>query len=89
MMAAFTMNEVQCAWVRQLLFEEMHEAASTLADQALGAAEGNVADDNLDGDDALGTWRTRMQVVAGLLDTIGWSVRQDTALIVEHDRAAR
>jgi hypothetical protein len=84
-----TLNEVQCVYVRQLLFEELHKAAEILAEQVAGAAQGNVNHDNVDGDDALSTWRSRLQVTAELLDTIGWSVATDTATIVELERKRR
>jgi hypothetical protein len=85
-----TLNEVQCVYVRQLLFEELHKAAEVLAEQGAGAAQGgNVNHDNVDGDDALSTWRSRLQVTAELLDTIGWSVATDTATIVELERKRR
>ena len=85
-MTMTTFNEVQCAYVRELLFEELHKAAEILADQAAGAAQGNAACDNEDGDDAISTFRNRVQVTAELLDTIGWSVAKDTATIVELER---
>jgi len=85
-MTMTTFNEVQCAYVRELLFEELHEAAAILADQAAGAAQGNAARENVDGDDAISTFRNRVQVTAELLDTIGWSVATDTATIVELER---
>jgi hypothetical protein len=85
-----TLNEVQCAYVRQLLFEELHKAAEVLAEQAIDAAHGGNADrDNFEGDDALSTWRSRLQVTAELLDTIGWSVATDTATLVELERKRR
>jgi hypothetical protein len=84
-----TLNELQCVYLRELLFEELHETAGILAEQAHAAAEGNAEQDNIAGDDALGTWRNRLQVAAELLDTIGWSVRTDMAKIVELERKRR
>jgi hypothetical protein len=89
-MATATLNETQCAYVRQLLFEELHEAAEALVEQAADAAHGgSAACDNIAGDDALSTWRSRLLVTADLLDTIGWSVAKDTAMIVELERKRR
>ena len=85
-MTTATLNEVQCAYVRQLLFEELHEAAEILAAAANGAAEGNASCENQDGDEALSTFRNRVQVTAELLDTVGWSVATDAALIVALER---
>ena len=86
-MTTATLNETQCAYVRQLLFEELHEAAEVLVDQAANAAHGGNADcDNFTGDDALSTWRSRLLVTADLLDAVGWSVATDTALIVALER---
>ncbi len=81
-----TLNDAQCMYVRQLLYQELKEAAEDLAEQAAEACEGNAADPNVAGDNALGTWRQRVQVTAELLDTIGWSVLTDTAAIVELER---
>lgn len=86
-MATATLNETQCAYVRQLLFEELHEASKALVPQAADAAHGGNADrDNIAGDDALSTWRSRLLVTADLLDAVGWSVATDTALIVALER---
>ena len=81
------LDETQCAHVRQLLFEELARAAEVLEEQAGNAAHGGNADcDNLTGDDALSTWRSRLLVTADLLDAVGWSVATDTALIVALER---
>jgi hypothetical protein len=93
-MTTATLNEVQCAYVRQLLFEELHEAAEILAAAAAaaaaaGAAEGNASCENQDGDEALSTFRNRVQMTAELLDTVGWSVATDTAMIVGLERKRR
>jgi hypothetical protein len=84
-----TLKEVQCTYMRALLFEELQEAAETLAAQAARATQGSADHDNINGDDALGTWRNRLQVTADLLDAIGWSVATDTAMIVELERKRR
>ncbi len=85
-MTTVTLNETQCLYVRQLLFEELHEAAEILADQAAGAVQGSAGSDNVDGDDAAGTFRHRVQVAAQLLDTIGWSVTTDMTTLVALER---
>jgi hypothetical protein len=85
-MTTVTLNEAQCVYVRQLLFEELHDAAEILADQAAGAAQGNASCDNQEGDDGASTFRNRVQVIAELLDTVGWSVETDIATIVELER---
>jgi predicted secreted protein len=86
---AITLNETQAIYVRELLYEELHEAAEMLATQAADAAQGNAAAVNVAGDDAHGTWRQRLQVTAELLDTVGWSVTTDTATIVALEQRRR
>jgi hypothetical protein len=89
-MTATTLNEVQCVYVRQLLFEELHDAAEILAEQAMGAARGgNANSENIDGDDAASTLRNRVMPIVDVLGTIGWSVETDTATIVQLERQRR
>jgi hypothetical protein len=84
---AVSLNEVQCVYMRRLLFEELHAAARILVDQTDAVVNDAGA---LAGDDAYGTYVNRLQVTAELLDTVGWSTRGDTAAIVrlERDRMA-
>jgi hypothetical protein len=81
------LTDTQCVYVRELLFQELHEAATVLVEQAFNATQGNADKLNIAGDDAHGTWRQRVQVVAGLLDTVGWSVATDAETIVALERA--
>lgn len=88
-MTTVRLTQQQCVYVRQLLFEELHEAAEILAGQAAGATQGNIERENPDGEDALATWQNRLRVTAELLDTVGWSVATDTATIVKLERRRR
>jgi hypothetical protein len=78
-----TLNEVQCAYLRPLLFEELKAAAEALADKADAAAQCCV--DDISGDDAHSCNR-RVQATAELLDLVGWSVLTDVVLLREHER---
>jgi hypothetical protein len=89
-MKATTLNEVQCVYVRQLLFEELHDSAEILAEQAIDAARGgNAGSENVNGDDALSTLRNRVMPIVDVLGTIGWSVETDTVTIVQLERKRR
>ncbi len=74
-----TVNEAQCALLRELLLEEQHRAAEILANQAADAAERGAASDNMHGDDARSTFHGRVRVTAELLDKFGWSMRAEEA----------
>jgi hypothetical protein len=88
-----TLTNVDLALVRELAFDELSDVAKVLAEKAEIAAHGGNADpdhaDNSAGDDAHAQFRHRVQVIAGLLDKIGWSVLTDTATVVEYERSRR
>jgi hypothetical protein len=81
-MAMVTVNETQSIYVRQLLFEELHDVCEMLARQVNDAATGS----DIAGEDALGTFKQRLTVVAGLLNTVGWATDGDQARVVELER---
>jgi hypothetical protein len=84
------LSRQELAHIRALLFLELREAAEVLAKQATRAADGvDVDRENIAGDEAHGTWRHHVQVIAELLDKIGWSVRTDIATIVDFERPRR
>ncbi len=80
--AAVTLDSTQAIYIRQLLFTELHSVADEISRMAQEAAEGH----DLAGDDAHGTYRQRIAVIAGLLDTIGWSTAGDQAIVVDLER---
>jgi hypothetical protein len=80
-----TLNRTECIYVRQLLFEELHDVAEELARTANEAATGS----DIAGEDSLDTFRQRIAVVAGLLDKVGWSTAGDEAGIVDLERRRR
>jgi|SRR5580704_10238024 hypothetical protein len=84
------LREVDLAHARQILFEQLRDAARVLAEKAeLAAYGGNADEDNLEGDNAHAQYRHQVQAIAQLLDQLGWSVLTDTATIVEYERACK
>lgn len=81
-MGTVTLNDTQCIYVRQLLFEELHGVCEELARNANDASDGS----DVGGEDALGTYRQRICVVAGLLNTVGWATTGDHARMVDLER---
>jgi hypothetical protein len=77
-----TLDATQAIYVRQLLYTELHTVANEISRMALEAAEGH----DIAGDDAHGTYRQRITVIAELLDTIGWSTTGDQAVVVDLER---
>lgn len=62
----------QTAYLRTLLFEELHQAAEALAELAAEAAEGTT--EHIAGDNARSALPKRVLITADVLDSIGWSV---------------
>lgn len=81
-MTTATLNEMQCVYVRQLLFEELHGVCEELARNAHDASDGSDAG----GEDAMGTFTQRIVVVAELLNTVGWATTGDHARMVDLER---
>ncbi len=81
-MTTASLNETQCVYVRQLLFEELHDVCDELARHANDASDGS----DFGGEDALGTYRQRICVVADLLNTVGWDTTGDRVRMVDLER---
>jgi hypothetical protein len=84
-MTDVTLTETQCLYVRHLLFAELKVAAEALADLADAVEQHDHAD--LASLDAHSTFVNQVQLMAELLDTVGWAAGGDTARMNELESA--
>jgi len=80
------MSAAQVAYVRYLLFRDLHEEAEALGDHAHLAHE-NAG--RMNGADARDTFRNTMGVTTSLLDLIGWETDDDVDAMNWLSRQAR
>jgi hypothetical protein len=85
-----TLTDVQWAYVRTLLFDELRAGAEALADLATAAAEASTDEQqqHIAEVDTHSAYQRRVRVTAELLDAVGWSPPPCEASIFKHPRVA-